>query len=751
MTPRPKPARRPALRAAVTSALLLTACATTAPPLEVPLADPDQIGQYATTVRFSLGHPRAFQVVPDGSAALFLRTDPGSKQGDLFELNVATGQERVLLTAAKILQGAEEELSEEERARRERTRTHARGINSYSLSHSGKELLVPLSGRLYVVNRASGATREIGAENTDAGSPMDARFSADDSRIAFVRGSDVYVADAATGAQTRLTKSEAEHVSHGVAEFVAQEEMGRYRGFWWSPDGARMAIQRTDESQVETLWIHDPTHPAKPPRSHKFPRAGTVNADVRLGVFAIARPADGTPAAPPVWIEWDRQAYPYLVTVRWQKRGPLTLVVQNRAQTELVVLAADPETGETRRLHMEHDAAWLNIDQSVPHWLPGGDRFLWSSERDGMRRVEVRSADGEHMRWLTPSTLNVGHIDSVHDGAAIVSGRETPLDTHLYRVPLDGSAAAERITGGGGHHSAAFGRDAGGAWVHTTLGGAHGHRSVLRRGDAEIATVRTLASPPPFVPEVEFTQVGARGFHAAIVRPRDFEEGRQYPVVVYVYGGPTHAIVSRWPTRYFVQQWIADHGFVVVMVDARGTPWRGRAWQRSVHRDVISLPVEDQVTALQALGERYPELDLTRVGIYGWSFGGYFSSMAVMRRPDVFHSAVSVAPVADWHDYDTHYTERYMGVPAENRPGYRSTSLLTWAPKLERPLLVIHGTADDNVFLTHTLRLSDALFRAGRAHVFLPLSGFTHMVHGREPSIRLWQRIARHFVDTLQP
>ena len=235
------------------------------------------------------------------------------------------------------------------------------------------------------------------------------------------------------------------------------------------------------------------------------------------------------------------------------------------------------------------------------------------------------------------------------------------------------------------------------------------------------------------------------GFYASVVRPRDFDARKRYPVIVHVYGGPTHQqVLANMATR-LLDQWLADQGFVVVSVDNPGTPGRGRVWERAVSKHFGSVPLEGQVAGLKALGQRFPEMDLERVGVYGWSFGGYLAALAVMREPDVFKAAVAGAPVVDWLDYDTHYTERYLGLPQENAAAYKDASLLTHAADLKRPLLLVHGTADDNVYFRHTLKLTDALFRAGRDFDVLPLSGLTHMAADPLVAERLHGRIALFF------
>jgi len=696
------------------------------------------LSQWAATRRFELGHPEAVRLTPDGRAVLFLRSGPRSFVQDLYEVDTTTGKERVLLAAASILSGGEEKLTAEERARRERMRVRARGITSYQLSGDGNKVLVPLSGRVFLVSRAGGAVVELAV---GAPSPLDPRFSPDGRHVAFVREGDLFVIDVPEGSETtsprRLTRGATDRITHGVAEFVAQEEMGRHAGYWWSPDSRTIAYQETDNTDVEVLHVADATHPERSPRSWPYPRPGKANARVRLGLVPVT-------GGKTTWVDWDRERYPYLATVRWSKNAPLTLLVQDRTQTEEALLRVSV-SGATETLLVEKDEAWLNLDQRMPLWLGDGSAFLWTTERNGAWRLELRDPRGALLRAVTAPDFSLREVVSVspEDRTVVVSGGDDPTQRHLFRVSLDeGGAEPRKLTEEPGLHGAVFSRDHD-LWVHAACTATAGRRMHVRRADGSIVTLlQSVAEEPPFTPNVELTTVGeSPRFHAAIVRPRSFESEGRYPVVVAVYGGPRAQVVTHSRRRYLLHQWIADHGFIVVSLDGRGTPGRGRAWERAIKGDLIDLPLADQVAGLQALGQRHPEMDLGRVGIFGWSFGGYFSAMAVMRRPDVFHVGVAGAPVADWRDYDTHYTERYMGLPDENRRGYQRGSVLTWARELSRPLLIVHGTVDDNVYFTHSLKMSDALFRAGKAHQFLPLSGFTHMVPDPLVTERLYARI----------
>lgn len=700
-------------------------------PQPTSLADPAFLEQYAQTGGFRLGQPSAITITPDGREVLFLRSGPRDPSRDLYAFDIESGEERVVLTAEQVLGGAAEELSPEERALRERLRLHARGITSYRLSDDGARILVPLSGRLFLVERASGQVVEL---PSDGGYANDPRFSPDGTKIACVREGDLYVIDIASRTQRRITHRETPTITNGLAEFAAQEEMSRYRGFWWSPDSTELLYQRTDVAELPVWYASNPIAPSEPPQGARYPQAGGPNADVRLGFV----PAAGGETR---WVQWDREALPYLATVRWTEGAPPTLVVQSRRQDRAEVLEVEPTTGETRRLHVETDEAWLNLDQSVPRRLDGpGDRWLWSTEREGAWQLELR--EGERARPLTTPDFGYRELLHVEEGAAAVwvVASDDATEAHVWRVPVGG--APERMSDGPGQHDAVFG-DRDDLWVHVSHTLAHGPRWQVRRGAEVVGELRSVAEAPPFVPQVEHVQVGARGYNAMVVRPRNFEAGRRYPVLLSVYAGPGHTRVRKGRLLQLREQWQADHGFIVVSLDGRGTPGRGRAWERAIRGNLIDVPLADQIEGLQALGERFEEMDLGRVGVYGWSFGGYFSAMAVMRRPDVFDVAVAGAPVCAWEDYDTHYTERFLDLPEANPEGYEASNVLTYAADLSRPLMIIHGTSDDNVYFVHALKMHDALMRADKDHELVVLAGSTHMVADPAVSRALESRIMR--------
>jgi dipeptidyl-peptidase 4 len=680
--------------------------------------------QFAETRRFMSGRPARPRITPDEKTILFLRAQPTSATQTLFAFDVATGQTKELLTPEAILKGAEETLSVEEKARRERMRVSARGFTSFDLSEDGERILVGLSGKLYLVERSTGKVTEL---KTGSG-VIDPRFSLDGKQIAYVRNNDVFRIDLATNKEQQVTKGGTPEKTHGLAEFVAQEEMGRFSGYWWSPDAKHIAYTESDTSGVEKLSIVDVMHPERGATDFPYPRPGKANAVVRLGVIPVT-------GGKTVWVDWDAKTYPYLATVAWQKGGPLTVLVQNRTQTEQQLLAVEPRTGKTRLLLTERDEAWLNLEQPFPRWLEDGSGFLWYTERNGGPEVELRNADGTLARsWVKPSAGFRGvarFVDS--DRTLYFYGDANPTESYLWRV-RDGGAPEKIPTGtpAPANELAATVSKQGGLIVAISQTSTAMPRfPVLRPDGTRVGELPSVAAEPPFTPNLQILQVGQQGFYASVTRPKDMKPGVKLPVVVKVYGGPTTTVVRHSMAENLLNQWLADKGFLVVKFDGRGTPLRTAAWERAVKYDFATLTLDDQITALRALAEKVPELDLDRVGIEGWSFGGYMAALAVLKRPDVFKAAVAGAPVVDWLDYDTHYTERYLGLPQEHPEAYEKSSLLTYAKdtrKPMRPLLLIHGTADDNVYFFHTLKLSHALFLAGKPHELLPLSGLTHMV-----------------------
>ncbi len=725
------------LPTALLCGLLFTPAAAPAaePAKDAPL-DTRYLKDHAETRGFMLGRPTRAKPTPDGKAVLFLRAQPRVARLSLYEFDVATGKTRELLTPENLLHSAEEHLTPEEKARRERQRVSVGGFTDFQLSDDGTHILLSLSGKLYLVSRTDRKVTEL---NTGAGA-LDPKFSPDGRGVSYVREHDVYLYDLTRSVEQRVTVGGSEKKPHGLAEFIAQEEMHRFSGYWWSPDAGSIVYQENDPAGVEVWHVCDPMRPELLPHPMPYPRPGKANVAVRLGIV----PALGGET---VWIEWDAKKYPYLARVQWSKTGPLTILVQTRTQEEIALLRVDPKTGKTTALLTERDDAWVDLPDDVPRWLPEGNGFLWAGSQPDGPQLELRDATGHLVRSLVPPTAGFqGLVDfDPRAGQIVYCASADPTESHLWRVTLEGGKP-ERLTKEPGLHVATFSRDHA-LYIHTATLADAMPRAMVRKADGtSVGELPSVAEEPPFRPSAELLKVGeGEGYYTAIVRPLKFKAGTKYPVIVHVYGGPTHRMVTASMGTRLIDQWLADQGFVVVSVDNRGTPGRGRAWEKAVYDKFGSVPLADQVAGLKALGKKYPELDLGRVGIYGWSFGGYMAALAVLREPDVFKAAVAGAPVVDWLDYDTHYTERYLGLPDKHTEAYREASLLTYAKDLRRPLMLIHGTADDNVYFRHTLQLTNALFREGRDFDLLPLPGLTHMVPDPVVMQRMYGKFAGYF------
>jgi dipeptidyl-peptidase 4 len=680
---------------------------------------------FAETQNFSLGRPIEAMPTADGQSVIFLRSDsPRDRTTGLYRFDVASGQTEQLATPEKLLGDQSGNLSPEEKMRRERTRTKVTGITSFELSEDGDQIAFTLPGALFVYRLG---TKSLVKLKTGAGNTIDATFSPDGRKIAYVRDYNLFVYDLEKDEERAITTGAAESHSCGLAEFVAQEEMDRRKGFWWLEDSRTILYQVNDSSKVEVWFVGDPAAPENPPYPSRYPRPGKENVDVRLAVSN----AEGTDNAHDAvrWIEWDRNKYPYLVRVSPSKFGPLTITVETRDQHELALLEANPETGATRPLLKEDDPDWVNIDQSVPAWLPSHE-FVWTSEREGAWQLELRHEDGSLDKVVVPQEKGLQHFAGVTGSYLFFLAGKNPSESDLWRADPSNTELTKLA---GGFHNVSLSENGASVLADTASAPDSLAKTLIRRTDGSVlGELPSVAEEPPYFPRIEFSDDSTK-FVSSIVRPRNFDGSKKYPVIVDVYAGPGFDRVQKIAEPYLIDQWLADQGYVVVSFDGRGTPGRGRDWERAIYQRFGDIPLADQVSALTDLAAKHPEMDLKRVGITGWSFGGYMSALAVLRRPDIFKAAVAGAPVSDWLDYDTQYTERYLGLPGDAI--YAASSLIGDAPKLSRPLLLIHGTADDNVYFRHSLKLMDALEKAGCPFQFLPIVGSTHMV--LDPRLRM--------------
>jgi dipeptidyl-peptidase 4 len=692
--------------------------------------------QQARTRRFTLGVPRAFQVSADGTRVTFLR----SKSGDdpvtcLWELDVASGAER-LVADPRALGADEENLPPEERARRERVRETAAGIVAYATDRTASVAVFALSGQVFQV--PLGVPAAVASPIATKTPALDPRVDPTGTVVAYVHEGALRLLRLATG-EDRLVAAE-EGVTFGLAEFVAAEEMGRSRGYWWSPDGERILIERVDESPVRRWHIADPANPDKKPAEVAYPAAGTPNADVSLVIASRTAPdetptadeqraIDTTPlaVAQPAGmrldeVSWDKAAFPYLVTVHWGK--DLLIVVQSRDQKTMRLF--NGRTGETVR--EDTDPQWTDIIAGVPAELDNGG-IVWTEISEDTRRLVVAPADElARATAVTPAGLQVREILGTDGDDVLFTASTEPTEVGVWRY---GSAGLTAVATAPGVHTATAGAGTT-VLASRALATAKLEVAVTRASGGAGVTVASLAEEPNLpAPAPRFLDAGPTGIRTAVLFPSWHQPGTKLPVLMDPYGGPATQRVMKATGIFLASQWFAEQGFAVIVADGRGTPHRSPSWDRTIAGDFATAALEDQVTALQAAAAEFSDLDTSRVAMRGWSHGGYMSALAVLRRPDVFHAGIAGAPVTDWRLYDTHYTERYLGDPAVDPAAYRVSSVLDDPEQAVRnqirPLLIIHGMADDNVFVAHSLRLSSALLAAGYPHQVLPLSGVTHM------------------------
>ncbi|MFC4036261.1 prolyl oligopeptidase family serine peptidase [Streptomyces polygonati] len=677
--------------------------------------------QLARTQRFTLGLPRSFTLLPDGGGALFLRTRGPEDRTSCLWLRDAAG-ERLLVDPGE-LAGPAREVPAAELIRRERARERSGGIVAYSTDTAVRTVAFALDGALWVLGLDDGRAARPAAT---AGPVVDPRIDPTGRRVAYVTEGALHVLEL-DGADLRLAAPEHAEVSYGLPEHVAAEEMHRPRGYWWSPDGERLLAARVDVTGVRRWWIGDPANPDRPPRAIAYPAAGTPNADVSLWVLGL----DGARTG----IDWDRTAYEYLPSAGWDAHGPL-LSVQSRDQRTVQVLAADPGSGVTTPLHEQRDPAWVELIPGTPARTASG-ALVHAADEGDTRHLTV---GGEP---VTPAGLQLREVLSVDGESVLFVASDEPTEEHLWSYdPVRGT---ERLSSAPGLHTGA--RAGGSLLLASSLDGGHEFRLFTGpegtgpagpTGPAAVAPallagartlpIASLAADPVITPRITRLRAGELDLRTVLLLPSWYAPGGDpLPVLLAPYGGPAGQLVTRGRGWAMAEaQWFADEGFAVVIADGRGTPGRGPRWEKTVRGDTLSAPIEDQVTALRAAAGHCPDLDLGRVAIRGWSYGGTLAVAAVLRRPDVFHAAISGAGPSDQRLYDTHWRERFLGHPDDEPEAYDRSSPITGAASLSRPLLLVHGLADDNVVAAHTLRLSAALLAAQRPHEVLPLSNTTH-------------------------
>lgn len=682
--------------------------------------------------------PRALKLSPDGTLLTSLRPRADDRERyDLWAVDTRTGVARMLVDSAQVGSGAD--LSEAEKMQRERARIGgARGIVAYNWAPDGKSLLVPLDGDLFVAT-LDGKVRRLTATKA---AELDATVSPRGGFMSFVRDQNLVVTDLRTNAERKLTRDGRGTLSWGLAEFVAQEEMDRTKGAWWSPDDTRIAVARVDESGVAVVRRASIGADGTKVYDQRYPRAGAANADVELYVIGV----DG---AGQVKVDLGTNPDIYLARVNWAADGK-TIYVQreSRDQKTLDLLRVDPVTGKSAPVFSEHTKTWLNLHDNFRSLKDGS--ILWSSERDGFSHL-YRWQAGQWTQ-LTRGPWMVRGVVGVDEAKGLVyftGNRETPIDQNLYSVPLAGGATT-LLTDAGWWNTAVMSRDASKVIVtrsnpsqpeQTYLADAAGKRLSWveeNKIDAGHPYAPFLAA---HVPTTFGTLSAADGsvLHYKLLKPQ-LAKGQRAPVFVQVYGGPGagRQVTDAWGGA--LQQYLVQQGWVVFSIDGRGTPDRGVAFEGQIYRAMSTVEVDDQIAGVEWL-KKQGFVDPARIAVYGWSYGGYMTLRLLERAPGLFSAGVSGAPVTRWELYDTHYTERYMGNPAVDSVAYAKSDALGQAGAIVDPLLLIHGMADDNVVFENSTALMAKLQANAQPFETMVYPGQTHRVAGPGISAHLWKTI----------
>ncbi|MFJ4418170.1 prolyl oligopeptidase family serine peptidase [Streptomyces sp. NPDC088925] len=686
--------------------------------------------QFARSARFSRGRPHSVSVADDGRRVLFLRSASGTDAAPRLWLYETGADTERPLTGA--------------------------GITAYTADARARRVVVALpGGTLAALDTGTpGPPRPLPGIR-DAKAP---RLAPGGERLAFVRDGALHVVRRPDGggAVLCLVAPEGPDVTYGLPDLVARGEIGREEGYWWAPDGTTLLVARTDESGVARRWLGDPAHPGRPPRALRYPAAGTANAVTSLhlvaadggGVRRVSLPGradEGHPEAP-----WHAPAFEYLTAAGWDAHGPWASV-QTRDQRTVRTLALDPADGSARTLAEEHDPYWVSLLPGAPLRTDAGTLVTARVLRDGTRGLAAGTA-------TTPEGLQVREVLGARGEEVLLRASTDPTEVHVWawtpgtaptRLSGPGPGVYEGAAGGPtlvldglgpeGRTVRVTGRAGGAAAVDGTAVTDHVDGTAVAdgRGGAggavasRTAVLRSLEEIPLVLPRPRHLRLGARALRSTLYLPSWHTPGTPLPVLLSPYAGHGLGLVVRARTWWAaVAQWFAEHGFAVLITDGRGTPGRGAPWEYAIHGDRLTAALADQADALRAAADAYPDLDPGRVGIRGWSYGGYLAAAAVLRHPETFHAAIAGAAPSDRALYNTHWEERFLGDPAVLPEGYRASSLLDDAPRLRRPLLLVHGLADENVSPAHMLRLSAALLAAGRPHEVLPLSGAGHGVAG---------------------
>ncbi len=692
---------------------------------------------------------RSVKFSPTGERVTFLQGKTNNKdQFDLWEYHIKTGKKQ-LLVDSKVLLPDGEQLSAEEKARRERQRTASfSGIVEYSWAKDGKQILFPLSGNLFVYNLNSKKVLQItNSKDFDT----DSRFSPKGKYVSFVRNQNIFIVNLAKNKEKQLTFDGKGVIKNGMAEFVAQEEMDRDTGYWWSVDDKKIAYVQVDESPVDITQRYEINAETIEIVKQRYPYTGEPNVKVKLGILNIKKKKTK-------WIDLGENQDIYLTRVKWLPSGKkLSYQIMSRNQQHLDLNIANLK-GKTKTLLKEKSQTWLNLHNDL-HFLKD-KTFIWASERDGFKHLYHYNNKGQLLKQLTKGEWVVDSIKGIDEDKGLVyftASKDSPTEKHFYVLDL-ATSTITKITKLSGWHSIAMDNTAQfyiDDWStrdqppHKTLHDVSGKQLTVLNDN-------TIDQNHPYYPylashqKTEFgtlTSEDGQTLHYRIIKPKDFDASKKYPVFVYTYGGPhAQVVLNSWGRS--IDQYMAQKGFVVFALDNRGSARRGVKFESPIYKQMGTPEIADQLVGVDYL-KSLPYVDSNKIGIFGWSYGGFMTLKAVTKT-DAFAIGVSVAPVADFELYDTFYTERYMSTPQLNAEGYKTTAVFDDVKNIKAKLLVIHGMADDNVLFTNSTKLFKAMQDAGILYDSVIYPGAKHGISGEKSQKHVWKTISEYFIKHLK-
>ncbi len=732
--------------------LLVSALALTAGSAWAQSPDPAVLTPERVFANPSLNGPVAqgVSLSPDGELVAFLRArEDDVSVLDLWAASTGAGEPFKLIDARALVPDAGE-LSEAEKARRERMRISQRGVVEYSWDEQGRYILAPLEGDIFLASREGGEVRRLTETEADE---IDAKVSPDGNFVSFVRDQDLFVLNLASGDEQAVTTDGEGLITWATAEFIAQEEMDRDTGYWWSPDERFIALQRTDESTVDIVPRLDITGGGASVVEQRYPRSGRPNAVVELWVQDVA-------AGQRVKVDLGENTDIYLARVNWAADGG-TLYVQrqSRDQKTLDLLRVDPATGASRVIATQRSDAWVELNDDFKALKDGN--FVWSDERTGRRHLYLYDRDGRRIRAITEGDYPTKGLAGINETtgdvfftASMRDGEEYPIEQQLFRANLNETVAPVAVTPPGGWWGVSMNRT-GTAYVGNYTDLTTPTRSGLYAADGTFLRwieENALDADHPFQtflsrrPETEFGTLESHGETLVwqMSRPVDFDPARTYPVVMQVYGGPSGGGVKRaWLPA--TTQLLTEAGYIVFRLDNRGEGDRSAAFKQALHLRMGQPEIEDQVLAANYL-RSLPYVDDARIAMMGWSYGGFMSLMALTEPEMGLASAIVGAPPTEWSLYDTHYTERFMSTPEANPDGYAASDAIPRLDDLTGRMLLMHGMADDNVILENSTRVIDALQAKSIPFELMLYPGQRHGVRGNERQLQQW-RIYLDFLD----